>query len=90
MTKFEVAWTLYRSAYEHLLRQLAISDRDFDDLLCNPRSGKWQEDHLDKKMKVLLSTSYQPYRNATELLHKKMEKLRKKLKLNEDYLVGDW
>jgi hypothetical protein len=87
LTKFEVAWTLYRAACEHLLRQLPISNQDFDDLLENPQSGKWQEDHLDKKLRSLLSTSYVPYKNSTESLHRKMEKLRKKLKLNEDYLV---
>ena len=87
MTRFEGAWALYRAACERLLTPLGILDRDFEDLINNPQSGKWQEDRLDDSLRQLLGTSYQPYKNSIEALNRKLEKLRTKLELDHQYLV---
>ena len=85
---FEAAWTTYTASCERLLLPLAIADDEFQVLIENPTSERWRDGVLDKKLRVRLGTSYAPYRNATEELHRKVEKLRKKLKLNDSYLVS--
>jgi hypothetical protein len=80
-SSFEMSWTLYRFACEQLLLPLAIPRQD-------PYSDKWRDPFLYEKIKSRLGSAYEPYRNATTELHKKVDKLRRKLKLNDDYLVG--
>jgi hypothetical protein len=87
-SSFEMSWTLYRFACEQLLLPLAIPRQDFEELIDDPYSDKWRDPFLYEKIKSRLGSAYEPYRNATTELHKKVDKLRRKLKLNDDYLVG--
>jgi hypothetical protein len=87
---FEAAWTTYMVSCERLLTPLAIVDDEFRDLIENPSSEKWKDEHLNQKLKVRLGSSYFPYKNTTKELHKKVERLGKKLKLDENYLVSDF
>jgi hypothetical protein len=87
-SSFEMSWTLYRLACEQLLLPLAIPTQDFDELIEIPHSDKWKSPFLHEKLKTRLGSAYEPYWNATTELHKKVDKLRRKLKLNDDYLVS--
>jgi hypothetical protein len=88
-SSFEMSWMLYRLACEQLLLPLAIPRRDFEELIDAPGSDKWRDSFLHEKLKIRLGPAYEPYRNATTELHRKVDKLRRKLKLNEDYLVSN-
>ncbi|KAF2739422.1 hypothetical protein EJ04DRAFT_310925 [Polyplosphaeria fusca] len=83
---FESGWTTYMASCERLLMPLAISDADFKELLQSPTSDKWKDILLNQKLKARLGSTYMPYKVATKELHRKVEKLRKKLKLSETYL----
>lgn len=85
---FEAAWTTYRVSCERLLTPLAIVDHEFRDLIENPASEMWKDEQLNRKLKVRLGSSYFPYISATKELHKRVEKLGKKLKLDQNYLVS--
>jgi hypothetical protein len=85
---FEAAWTTYMVSCERLLTPLAIVDQEFRDLIENPSSKQWKDEQLNEKLRVRLGSSYLPYKNATKGLHKKVEKLGKKLQLDENYLVS--
>jgi hypothetical protein len=87
-SSFEMSWTLYRFACEQLLLPLAIPRQDFEELINAPNSDKWRDSFLHEKLKIRLGPAYEPYRNATTELHKKVDKLRRKLKLNDKYLVS--
>jgi hypothetical protein len=87
-SSFEMSWTLYRHTCEQLLLPLAIPRQDFDELIDAPDSDKWRDPFLHEKLKIRLGSAYEPYRNATSELHRKVDKLRRKLKLNDDYLVS--
>lgn len=85
---FEAAWMTYTASCERLLMPLAITDQEFRDLIDHPSSEKWKDETLNQKLRVRLDSAYIPYRNATKELHKKVEKLCRKLKLDESYLVS--
>lgn len=86
---FEASWTIYKASCERLLQPLAISEVAYDELIQDPSSKRWNEISLHQKLKIRLGPSYESYKSSTEELHKKIDKLRRKLKLTEDYNVSE-
>ncbi|KAH7363684.1 hypothetical protein BKA66DRAFT_573381 [Pyrenochaeta sp. MPI-SDFR-AT-0127] len=81
-----IVWTSYTFVCERLLQPLAITHGDLAELIENPMSDKWRGPILHLKLKARLGRAYGPFNNAIELLHSKLEKIRKKLNLDEHFL----
>lgn len=86
--RFEFAWTMYFASCQRLLSPIAVSSQQSKELVEHPTSDRWKDPSLDLELRKRLGVAYEPYLIATRTLHKRVEKLKKKLKLNDDYLVS--
>ena len=71
-----------------MISPLTISPEEKEGLIEHPNSGRWKDPHLQVELKRRLGLRYNSYLAATQMLQAKMEKLKKKLKLTDDYLVS--
>ena len=86
--RFEFAWTMYFASCQRLLSPIAISSQESKELVEHPTSDRSKDPSLNLELRKRLGVAYEPYLIATRTLHKRVEKLKKKLKLNDDYLVS--
>jgi len=86
--RFEMAYTMYRASCEQLISPLTISPEEKEELIEHPNSERWKDPHLHVELKRRLGLRYNSYLAATQVLQLKMDKLKRRLKLNDDYLVS--
>ena len=77
----------YSASCQRLLSPLTISHEEREQLIWHPTSAKWKEPQLNAELKRILGPLYDTYLRATQQLHKRLEKLKKRLELDNDYLV---
>ena len=85
--KFEFAYTMYRASCEQLISPLTISPQEKEELIEHPDSERWKDPHLHEQLKRRLGLRYNKYLAATQILQTKVNKLKRRLKLSDDYLV---
>jgi len=80
--------TTYVASCQRLLSPLAISHEEREQLIWHPTSEKWIEPRLNSELKRRLGPSYDTYLRATKKLRKRLQQLKEKLELDNDYLVS--
>ena len=83
----DMAMISYYASCQRLLSPLTISHEEKEQLVRHPTSAKWKEPQLNAELKRRLGPLYDTYVRATQRLHKKLEKLKKRLEFDNDYLV---
>ena len=86
--RLEFAYTMYRASCEQLISPLTISPEEKEALIEHPNSERWKDPHLQLGLKRRLGLRYNSYLAATQMLQTKMYKLKKRLRLNDNYLVS--
>jgi len=79
---------MYRASCEQLISPLAISPGEKEELIEHPNSPRWKDPHLRIELKKRLGLRYNSYLAATQIVQSKVEKLKRRLKLSDEYLVS--
>ena len=79
---------MYRASCEELISPLAISSQEKDELIEHPESARWKDAHLHLELKRRLGPRYNNYLKATQMLETKLDKLKGKLELDNEFLVS--
>lgn len=80
--------TTYVASCQRLLSPLPISHEEREQLIWHPTSAKWMKPRLNSELKKRLGPSYDTYLRAMQILHKRLDQLKKGLELDNDYLVS--
>jgi len=84
----EMAMITYFASCQRLLSPLAISHEEREQLIWHPDSAKWRKPRLDSELRRRLGPSYDTYLRATQMLHKRLDQMKKGLDLDDNYLVS--
>jgi len=81
---------IYRQNLEMLVQRFMLTEDLLDELWHNPRSAAWIDKSLDQKLQEQFGSQaeYETYILAVRRLHKRIDKLRKKLELDQNFQVG--
>lgn len=86
-TSLTTSFTIYRSSCEELLGPLMLADNVLTDLL-ESRGNNWSDKAICEALIERLGDMYYPYKRAVTLLHKRINKLKEKLDLNDNMKVS--
>ena len=86
--RFELAYTMYRASCEQLVSSLTISLEEKEELIEYPNSLRWKDPHLHTELEKRLGLRYDGYLAATQIVQSSVIKLKRRLQLNDDYLVS--
>jgi len=86
--KFQYAYTTFRGSCDLLISPLQISSQEKEELIEHPGSARWSDPHLHLQLEKRLGLRYNGYIKATQILQTKLDKLKRRLKLSDDYQVS--
>jgi hypothetical protein len=84
ITIFDSATVRYRLTCENLLGPLMLPDKQYAELLNNPRSSDWQGVELGLRLEQRLGYSYPPYSKLVVHLQKALMKFATKMGLDAE------
>ena len=84
ITVFDSATVRYRLTCENLLGPLMLPDKQYTELLNNPRSSDWQNGQLGKRLERRLGYSYSPYSKLVVHLQKALMQFATKMGLDTE------